>query len=460
VKKSLSRVVSEKLDTLPFVREAMDNSLLNYSALARKLHPILEKKMNEKLKEESILVAIKRYSDKKQPEKGLSRELKESFAIVSLSMKDDISYAILDRTPESLDVAYNLCKQSDQVKGNFFSLSMSAGEMMILLDSKKMPELEQKLGEHIRRKKYENSIICLGDTNIGQPLPGFVYGFTKMPADKHMGINLLALTGDDYFLVSDWESPELYAMFKKFIVRARRMEWKTMDTDPEHKPLAKWVREFVDAVFYIRECLADNILNYSAFARKAEPTLSKVIGKKQNEDAIIVAIKRYGDLKQKNKILSKDLIKAYANSNLSMRDDVDFLVLNRSQETLDFVFDICKQETGKQAHFVGMVLGIGKIVLALDSKFVPKIINKLEKHVREHHSMQSMLVVDSPLSDTPSGYINTISKILAKNGISIQLITLPNKLHIFVKSNEGPRTYALIKNFMKKMRTIAEEDKD
>ena len=57
---SLSKIIEEKINNVPFLRENLSQGLINTSALARILKPELELKMDKIIKESTIIMSIGR----------------------------------------------------------------------------------------------------------------------------------------------------------------------------------------------------------------------------------------------------------------------------------------------------------------------------------------------------------------------------------------------------------------
>ena len=57
---SLSKLIEQKIDNTPFLRENLSDGLVNTSALARRLKPGLEEKLEKKIKDSTIIMAIGR----------------------------------------------------------------------------------------------------------------------------------------------------------------------------------------------------------------------------------------------------------------------------------------------------------------------------------------------------------------------------------------------------------------
>ncbi|MDO8428401.1 MAG: hypothetical protein Q7S92_04255, partial [Candidatus Diapherotrites archaeon] len=60
---SLSKAISNYLSNYPYIKIGLKEGIINYSALARKISPEIEKTTSKKVNEETVMVAIKRYSD-------------------------------------------------------------------------------------------------------------------------------------------------------------------------------------------------------------------------------------------------------------------------------------------------------------------------------------------------------------------------------------------------------------
>ncbi len=64
--KSLNQQIQEIIDTMPFVRESLSEGLINTSALARKIKPLLENANQKTIKDSTIIMSISRLPFSKQ----------------------------------------------------------------------------------------------------------------------------------------------------------------------------------------------------------------------------------------------------------------------------------------------------------------------------------------------------------------------------------------------------------
>ena len=60
---TISDALKEWLVTTPFVEEALARDILNLSALARELRPVLEKKLVKDLTDAAVMMALKRLKE-------------------------------------------------------------------------------------------------------------------------------------------------------------------------------------------------------------------------------------------------------------------------------------------------------------------------------------------------------------------------------------------------------------
>jgi len=57
---SLSKIIEDRINNIPFLRENLSEGLINTSALARVLKPELEERLGKKIKESTIIMSIGR----------------------------------------------------------------------------------------------------------------------------------------------------------------------------------------------------------------------------------------------------------------------------------------------------------------------------------------------------------------------------------------------------------------
>ncbi|MBB6463410.1 aspartate kinase [Flammeovirga kamogawensis] len=61
---TLAEVIAELINESPFLQEGIAEGIINYSALARKLHPEIEQRFNKEVQQGAIVMALKRMAHK------------------------------------------------------------------------------------------------------------------------------------------------------------------------------------------------------------------------------------------------------------------------------------------------------------------------------------------------------------------------------------------------------------
>src|SRR3989344_2464906 len=99
---SLAEIVRSEISILPHIKTALSEGVVNYSALARKIMPIIAQKSGKKVNEESVIVAIKRYADE------LDSTIKEPshiemFANSEVMLQDNMCYTHFKKTDRVIE---------------------------------------------------------------------------------------------------------------------------------------------------------------------------------------------------------------------------------------------------------------------------------------------------------------------------------------------------------------------
>ena len=84
------------------------------------------------------------------------------------------------------------------------------------------------------------------------------------------------------------------------------------------------VREIITRNRSIHDCMAMDVINYTALAVKIHPEVEKQIGNPIHLNTIVVAIKRYADAFEKNEnVIDEPVLK---DARLTMTDRISFIV--------------------------------------------------------------------------------------------------------------------------------------
>jgi len=216
------------------------------------------------------------------------------------------------------------------------------------------------------------------------------------------------------------------------------------------KSVAEIVRDLLASNPSVNDALKMGIANYSSLARKIYPTVKRKLGKSVNKETIIVAIRRYAQTLGKE-TLSKDIVQTLGNSTLSLKSDIAYLTLNRTDPkiftTLQKLYEKIDWSKGEIMY---IVQGISEIMVVLDNKNVDKLLKLFPKKslLKRFHDM-AIIVMKSPIDAAyVPGFIHFLTEKLAEKGINIELISTPCETHILVSEEDATQTYEILKRLV------------
>lgn len=178
--------------------------------------------------------------------------------------------------------------------------------------------------------------------------------------------------------------------------------------------VAEEVEEYVENRPYIRKALADEIVNYSALARKAQDEIDGSI------EAVKMALRRQSeDLKEERKRQRRNIGKVMDGTSLELKNNLQ----------------ICKTDKEKEAE------------ISAKTKNGYTHIQETGKNCQgEKIEGQVMLTLKSPenLEETP-GVLSYILSILAAHEINItELISCREDTHLVISEEDAAKTFELL----------------
>lgn len=185
---STTEVIVDLIKGTPYLEEALAEDLINYSSLARKIRPQVEKKLMKDIKEGAIIMALKRASSKLRKTLPKSGDMLNCFGDIIIRSN------LVDYTFESshtLGVAQTkLLKEIEDRKDVFITISHGVSQVTIIA-SKNIEDLINRFF------KGETAICAFGDlssltiriTKEATEIPGVLYYVLKILAWN--GINII-----------------------------------------------------------------------------------------------------------------------------------------------------------------------------------------------------------------------------------------------------------------------------
>ena len=200
---------------------------------------------------------------------------------------------------------------------------------------------------------------------------------------------------------------------------------------------------------FILDALNDNIINFSLLASFIKPDLERILQKKINNGAVIMAIRRFkvaNDIGLSKKIEEqvKDLGDILVRSNL-----VDYTFRNsdtllRNQQKLLGII------TYKKDFFYTVTQGVYETTFILSDRIKDEIptIFEGEKLLSSSYGLSSITIKLSTGNTEQPGLYYYIFKKLAWNGINIlEVVSTSNEVTILLKDQDVDKAFSVIKQF-------------
>ena len=176
------------------------------------------------------------------------------------------------------------------------------------------------------------------------------------------------------------------------------------------------VREIITRNRSIHDCMAMDVINYTALAVKIHPEVEKQIGNPIHLNTIVVAIKRYADAFEKNEnVIDEPVLK---DARLSMTDRIMGM-----QWTMK---DILDQDIAKMLAEAEKALSNSEFfrlgdsfrILADDSDVTRKNIPKLPQKENAYSSGLAKIRIQVP-EQNRADVVSYVTEILHRNGIDL-----------------------------------------
>lgn len=212
---TVPQIVEDILKASPILSESVEDGLVNYSSLARKLQPEIEEKLFKKVTVGSIIMALKRLKLTRSSRKNaLSQALGK---ITDLSMRSNLISMTFSNSPTLLQNQSDLLKFASKVPNIFLTISHGVYETTIFI-SKNLED--QALGvfknETVKLRVDNLSSITLILPTEAIEVPGIHYSVFKRLFSN--GINVFeavsSFTELTIFLHSD-NTEKAFAVLKR-----------------------------------------------------------------------------------------------------------------------------------------------------------------------------------------------------------------------------------------------------
>ncbi len=210
--------------------------------------------------------------------------------------------------------------------------------------------------------------------------------------------------------------------------------------------LGKITEELINRSPFLREAMAENLINISSLARKLKPEIEEIFKKEVNEGAIVMAIKRmppgyYHQLELKIKNVMGEIGDLLVRSNLA---DFTFKNSDTLKEKQSLLMNMLNKENDS---FFTICHGITETTIIVSSNHID-IINEIfkdEKLTAHSKNLASVSVKLPPINSELHGIYYYLLKHLAWEGINIiEIVSTSNEFTTIVSQVDIDRAFTIL----------------
>ena len=203
------------------------------------------------------------------------------------------------------------------------------------------------------------------------------------------------------------------------------------------------VREIITRNRSIHDCMAMDVINYTALAVKIQPEVEKQIGNPIHLNTIVVAIKRYADAFEKNEnVIDEPVLK---DARLSMTDRImgmQWTMKDLLDQDMAKMFAEAEKAFSNSEFFR---LGDSFIVLADDTDVTRRIFQNFPKE-NLYSSGLAKIRIQVP-EQNRADILSFVTGILHQNSIElVDALFSRNGIVLFLKEDQAPLAYEKLRS--------------
>jgi len=204
---------------------------------------------------------------------------------------------------------------------------------------------------------------------------------------------------------------------------------------------------------FLREAMAEDLINISALARKLQPDIEEMMGKKVNEGAIVMAIKRmtpglYQRLNMKITNMMGDLGDFLVRNNLT---DFTFENSDTLKTAQTLLFETISKESDS---FFALCQGVTETTYVLQERHSALVEKYFAKERMKSHNLNlsSVTVVLPNLNNEIYGVYYYLLKHLAWQGINIvEIVSTSTEFTVVVRQVDVESAFSILMQLKRKL---------
>ena len=214
--KTIANCISEIVANKPYLEEVLSLKIINYSALAEHLNPLVEQMLGKPIKSGAILMALRRYSPPTDTKKSMRlQEVLSSLGDITVRSK-----LIVFTFQNSVTLIKNHAALLGSVGQNpqvFYTFSRGIHESTLIISSSEKENIEEYFKEEVILGSQKNlSAISIHLPKGNNTVAGLYYQIFKRLAWEGIALSeLISTTNEFIVLVEDHLVDRAFSIIKK-----------------------------------------------------------------------------------------------------------------------------------------------------------------------------------------------------------------------------------------------------
>lgn len=203
--------------------------------------------------------------------------------------------------------------------------------------------------------------------------------------------------------------------------------------------------EYVKKRPFLQEALSKGIINYAALAENLQPDIEKIMKKKVNSAAVMMALRRLAEKLEKTFITN---LRFDSETDVNVRSNLFEIVLHKNKKVEIRLKELYLSLEARNRDIVSITSGIDQINVISNERYKKRIVSKFEKSdiITEFSDLSGITINFSTKVAKQAGFFYLLTRALAWEDISIvEIISTLTELTIVVKEKDVTNAYHAIK---------------
>ncbi len=240
----VSDAVTETLDTMNYLKTALKRDLVNYSALARDIKPLVEEKLGSTVSMDAIIIATRRYANNLRESRG-DTDLVNVLSLCSLIVRTGMVNLHFKRNPALFAKLVAFYAKINWVSGERMYVIQRADELSIIANSSFMPffnEIISKDPSQLINLRPNLALVTVNFPPVALDFPGLFAFMTSQLADGRVNLNSVFSTYSGItFTVAEGDAARAYERLNNSIYEAKSLHAQRVGIDKLPEPA--YIRE-------------------------------------------------------------------------------------------------------------------------------------------------------------------------------------------------------------------------